>query len=141
MKKVIITSDIYNADVIPFHGNKYLIGNGYFGVRGTMEEYKKDNMPCVNLAGIYDKVGEKWRIGGSLKFLLGSANIDAHFNKAELTLGEDAWSAVTNAEIQASVKGFSYAESENEQNGHKYVSGFNFNGLGINGFGVAVDLG
>ena len=26
-----------------------------------MEEYKKENMPCVNLAGIYDKVGDKWR--------------------------------------------------------------------------------
>lgn len=37
------------------------MGNGYFGVRGTMEEYEKENMPCVNLAGIYDKVGEKWR--------------------------------------------------------------------------------
>lgn len=91
--------------------------------------------------GHSQKIGEKLRLGGALKFLLGSANIDAHFNKAELTLGEDAWSAVTNAEIQASVKGFSYAESVNEQNGHKYVSGFNFNGLGINGFGVAADLG
>ncbi|MBQ6786085.1 MAG: glycoside hydrolase family 65 protein, partial [Lachnospiraceae bacterium] len=51
----------FESSKIPFWGNKYLIGNGYFGVRGTMEEYKKDNMPCVNLAGIYDKVGDKWR--------------------------------------------------------------------------------
>ena len=34
-----------DKESIPFHGNKYLIGNGYLGVRGTMEEYKKENMP------------------------------------------------------------------------------------------------
>jgi hypothetical protein len=51
------------------------------------------------------QLGDKWRIGGAVKFLLGAANVDARFNKAQLTLGEDAWSAVTNAEIQASVKG------------------------------------
>ena len=60
MKKILKT-DAFEKEHIAFNGNKFLIGNGYFGVRGTMEEYKKDNMPCVNLAGIYDKVGEKWR--------------------------------------------------------------------------------
>ena len=51
----------YSVNSIPYCGNKYLIGNGYFGVRGTMEEYKKENMPAVNRAGIYDKAGDKWR--------------------------------------------------------------------------------
>ena len=61
MMKSFLNIENYERELIPFYGNKFLIGNGYFGVRGTMEEYKKDNMPCVNLAGIYDKVGDKWR--------------------------------------------------------------------------------
>jgi len=61
MRFIVLKDELFETDKIPFYGNKYLTGNGYFGVRGTMEEYKKDNMPCVNLAGIYDKVGDKWR--------------------------------------------------------------------------------
>lgn len=87
------------------------------------------------------QLGDKWRVGGTLKFLLGGANIDARFNKAQLTLGEDAWSAVTNAEVQASVKGLTYQTEVNEDTGHEYVSGMEADGLGINGFGMALDLG
>ena len=57
----ILKTELFKEEHIAFNGNKFLMGNGYFGVRGTMEEYKKENMPCVNLAGIYDKVGKKWR--------------------------------------------------------------------------------
>ncbi len=46
---------------IPWLGNKFLTGNGYFGVRGTMEEYGKDEMFAINMAGIYDRVGDAWR--------------------------------------------------------------------------------
>ncbi|MDR3051614.1 MAG: glycoside hydrolase family 65 protein, partial [Oscillospiraceae bacterium] len=42
-------------------GNRFLIGNGYLGVRGTLEEYGKDELTAVNLAGIYDRRGEGWR--------------------------------------------------------------------------------
>ena len=61
MKSNFVNELKYKKENIPFCGNKYLIGNGYFGIRGTMEEYRKENMPCVNLAGIYDKVDDKWR--------------------------------------------------------------------------------
>lgn len=61
MEFIILKDETFEINKIPFYGNKYLIGNGYFGIRGTMEEYKKDNMPCINLSGIYDKVGDKWR--------------------------------------------------------------------------------
>ena len=61
MEKWKITESSFIKEQIPHLGNKYLIGNGYFGVRGTMEEYEKDNMPAVNMAGIYDKVGDAWR--------------------------------------------------------------------------------
>lgn len=42
-------------------GNKYLTGNGYMGIRGTLEEFKKEQFPAVNLSGIYDQVGNGWR--------------------------------------------------------------------------------
>ncbi|MGL4697059.1 glycosyl hydrolase family 65 protein [Enterococcus larvae] len=42
-------------------GNKFLIGNGYFGYRGTMEEYGKEELPACNLSGIYDQQGTAWR--------------------------------------------------------------------------------
>ncbi len=51
----------YSKDDIATHGNKYLIGNGYMGIRGTLSEYEKEQLVAINLAGIYDKVGEGWR--------------------------------------------------------------------------------
>jgi len=42
-------------------GNRYLIANGYMGVRGTLDEDGKDSLAAINLAGIYDKVGDGWR--------------------------------------------------------------------------------
>ena len=56
-----ITSDAFVAEHIPHCGNKFLIGNGYFGIRGTMEEFTKEHMPAINMAGVYDKVGDGWR--------------------------------------------------------------------------------
>lgn len=56
-----VIDDKYIKENIAHNGNKYLTGNGYFGIRGTLEEYTKENMPSVNLAGIYDRVGDAWR--------------------------------------------------------------------------------
>ncbi len=56
-----IKDNLYNPDNVAWHGNKYLTGNGYMGVRGTLEEYTKNQLVAVNLAGIYDKVGDGWR--------------------------------------------------------------------------------
>ncbi len=43
------------------NGNRFLIGNGYMGVRGTLEEFTKEQLVAINLSGIYDKVGDGWR--------------------------------------------------------------------------------
>lgn len=56
-----IKADAFAAEHIPHFGNKFLTGNGYLGIRGTMEEFTKEHMPAVNMAGIYDKVGDGWR--------------------------------------------------------------------------------
>jgi len=51
----------YSAERIAALGNKFMTGNGYLGYRGTLEEYTKDQLAAVNLAGLYDRVGSKWR--------------------------------------------------------------------------------
>ena len=52
----------YEPEEFADNGNRFLIGNGFIGVRGTLEEYKADKMVAINLAGIYDRApGETWR--------------------------------------------------------------------------------
>jgi len=42
-------------------GNKFLIGNGFVGVRGTLDEYgKAEKVACIP-TGIYDQYPGKWR--------------------------------------------------------------------------------
>jgi hypothetical protein len=82
------------------------------------------------------------RIGGTLKFLVGVGAADAYFNQASLTLGENDWTAVTNADIYASLGGFQYDHDIDSDTGREYVSGGNFDdGFKIQGFGMALDLG
>jgi trehalose/maltose hydrolase-like predicted phosphorylase len=42
-------------------GNKLLIGNGYLGYRGTLEEFNKDQKTATIVSGLYDQVGQHWR--------------------------------------------------------------------------------
>ena len=42
-------------------GNRFLIANGYMGVRGTAEEADSSSCPAVNLAGVYDRFADRWR--------------------------------------------------------------------------------
>jgi kojibiose phosphorylase/nigerose phosphorylase len=51
----------FNEEQITSNGNKFLVGNGYLGIRGTLQEYEKSEFPAINLAGIYDQVGDAWR--------------------------------------------------------------------------------
>ncbi len=37
----ILTETEFNKENIAWNGNRFLIGNGYFGIRGTLEEYTK----------------------------------------------------------------------------------------------------
>ena len=46
---------------VELNGSKFLLGNGYMGYRGTMEEYSADELVAVNLAGLFDKNGDRWR--------------------------------------------------------------------------------
>lgn len=42
-------------------GTRLLIGNGYFGYRGTLDEFSKAEMVALNLNGIYDQYSDLWR--------------------------------------------------------------------------------
>ena len=42
-------------------GIKLLIGNGYIGYRGTLEEFTKGQKTATIVSGLYDKVGDQWR--------------------------------------------------------------------------------
>ena len=57
----VLTENKYVKEDIPWNGNRFLTGNGYFGIRGTLEEYTKEHMCAVNMAGIYDRAGDAWR--------------------------------------------------------------------------------
>ncbi len=61
MMEFILTESEFNKDNTAWNGNRFLMGNGYFGIRGTLEEYTKKQMCAVNMAGIYDKMGNSWR--------------------------------------------------------------------------------
>lgn len=57
----IIEEKGFKKDNIELNGNKFLLGNGYMGYRGTLEEFGKDRLVSCNLLGLYDRVGDKWR--------------------------------------------------------------------------------
>ena len=42
------------------NGNRFLTGNGYMGVRGTIGEAGVQQMTAVNLAGIHHQKGQGW---------------------------------------------------------------------------------
>lgn len=84
------------------------------------------------------------RVGAAVKFLIGAANIDARFNKANLTLGTDEWTVTSDADVYVNLAKFEFDKKYGEKIGRDYVSGFNMDGdggFGPNGFGLAFDLG
>lgn len=86
------------------------------------------------------------RIGATVKFLVGLAQAEAKINKLMMVLHDDAWSVQSNASLYASVKNLAFDTKYSrfpDKNGEKkeYVSGVNLDKVGINGFGVAFDLG
>ena len=51
----------FDAQNIVPNGNRFLLANGYMGYRGTMDEWGSPQLAAVNLAGVYDRCGDKWR--------------------------------------------------------------------------------
>ncbi len=86
------------------------------------------------------------RVGAAVKFLVGVGSLDVRLNEADLTLGTDTWTARTNADIYASVKGLKFDHDiytpKDGSAPREYVSGANLDSFSApNGFGLGFDLG
>jgi trehalose/maltose hydrolase-like predicted phosphorylase len=57
----ITESGIRNDGEIDRLGGALLVGNGYLGYRGTLEEDGKTRMPATIVAGLYDRADDRWR--------------------------------------------------------------------------------
>ena len=57
----VLTKNGFNINDVVSYGNMFLLGNGRYGYRGTLEEYTKDQMVVLNVLGFYDKYEDKWR--------------------------------------------------------------------------------
>jgi beta-phosphoglucomutase len=57
----VLTASGAGKDDAELNGSKFLLGNGYAGYRGTLEEYRKDSQVAVTVAGLYDQAGDAWR--------------------------------------------------------------------------------
>ena len=95
------------------------------------------------------------RIGVKAKVMLGVGYADLKMNNLDLNLtNTDRWTAMANATAEVGVKGFSWGETvTKEYNSKKNPDGtpatyeqiefdnIDVDGLGLNGFGLGVDLG
>lgn len=91
------------------------------------------------------------RVGATFKAYLGFANLDAQLKEADLTLGTDAWTAKTRADVYFSMPGAKFKTDIYEPKGpaaanqppREYVSGIDTDALsiGVTGFGIGFDLG
>ncbi len=86
-------------------------------------------------------IGDKLRIGVTLKGLVGVGNLDYEFNKLQLVLGEDEWHAVSEATMHANIAHAEVKTSVNENTGNRYVDEIVTKKFGLGGYGAAVDLG
>ncbi len=57
----IVEQNGWDRKDIEFLGSKFTMANGYFGYRGTMEEYGKEQLAACTLSEIYDDSGSGWR--------------------------------------------------------------------------------
>lgn len=57
----IIKEKKFKKDKTEFFGSKFCIGNGYFGYRGTLEEYGKDQLVACTVSELFDDNGSGWR--------------------------------------------------------------------------------
>ena len=47
MNAWVVETNTYDENLITHEGSKFLIGNGYFGIRGTLEEYTKEQFCAI----------------------------------------------------------------------------------------------
>jgi trehalose/maltose hydrolase-like predicted phosphorylase len=86
----------WDRSKIAFWGSKFLTGNGYMGLRGTVEECTAAEMASCTLAGLYDRNGDSWREPVNLAFPF---HLIPQWNGAPLSLLETAPSDVPDKSV------------------------------------------
>lgn len=82
------------------------------------------------------------RVGGTLKFLVGFADVEGKFDRADLSLNQDKWDITSNAYIHSSMHDFRYKTRISDGTGKPFVNGIETpTEWGPGGYGAAVDLG
>lgn len=84
------------------------------------------------------KITDQWTAGAKVKALVGAANLNARFDRLDLTMSEDQWRINALGATELSVAGIVLKEDENG-----LVDGIDFDSgqLGVSGGGVGIDLG
>ena len=106
--KTLVKTGFNRKDIVSF-GNMFLLGNGRYGYRGTLEEYTSNEMVGLNVLGLYDRYQDKWRESLNLPnpfYFLTSFNglknsvLDKNivFHKAELNIFDGTFSRETEFE-------------------------------------------
>lgn len=118
------------------------------GVSNKSYDIKNLRFASTNYAEIalnHSRDLSKWvpglRAGATLKFILGIADVDAYFNDARLTLGENDWNVQSNADVYASGCGMTFKQRYNDKYNRYYLDGLDFDGFKLGGFGMGLDLG
>lgn len=87
------------------------------------------------------QINENLRIGAKAKVILPIARAYMNIKEGDITLGEDSYRATMDAEVVGCVKDLTYTVGTYENTGNKYVDDIDSYKLGINGLGLAFDLG
>jgi nigerose phosphorylase len=82
----------YSEDEIALNGNRFMLGNGYMGVRGTLEEHNKEQLVGIMLNGVYDQAPGKWREpvnapNGLYTHVEGAGEIISHTQELDIRYG------------------------------------------------------
>lgn len=88
------------------------------------------------------EINDQWTVGAKVKILLGLAHVNFHIDELNATLAEDKWIMNGKGQIDLGINGLEFENKVNDDNEiTNEIDGMNGNFGGLNGFGLAFDLG
>jgi nigerose phosphorylase len=57
----ILSTGEWDPETVTHNGNRFLLGNGAMGYRGTLEEFGPEEKVGILVSGLFDRVGDAWR--------------------------------------------------------------------------------
>lgn len=100
MKRELVVTAYRKEDIV-LDGNRFLLANGHLGYRGTLEEYGKEELVSLTIAGVYDQYQDQWRENLSLP---NPFYFKAHYEGKEISvLAKEPLSHKTSLDIAKAV--------------------------------------